>query len=738
MRTIPIAVFVSGGGSNLQTLLDVEKAVGLRGGRIDLVFSNNPEAKALERAKAAGKETLCIPSKGYPGTREDYDRAVLAELRKRGIVLVCLAGYMRVLTPVLVEAFRGCLMNIHPALLPKFGGPGFYGHHVHEAVLRAGEKESGATVHFVTEGVDAGPIIVQGKVPVAPDDTPETLAARVLEVEHLLYPAAVQLFCMAWPRVLEQTKVSSQSEGSMEPGWGKVRRALLSVSDKTGLVDFAKALSSHGVELISTGGTCKALKDAGLAVKDISEVTGFPEMLDGRVKTLHPVVHGGLLALRDNPEHVATIEKHGIRPIDLVCINLYPFEATVSKPGVQLHDAIENIDIGGPSMIRSASKNYRSVTVVTSPKRYAQVLEDMGGHDGATSLELRQELAVEAFGNTARYDSMISNWLHPRLSKMDWPEAITFSGTKVQEMRYGENPHQKAAFYRERASKQVCLADAQQHQGKELSYNNIMDADAAVVLVKEFDEPAAIIVKHTNPCGAALGKDACDAFVKAFEADPLSAFGGIVALNRPVDAATAQVVLDRLKFFEILIAPSFEEGALRLLEARKNLRVLTLPGLGGERAPIQGYSVRRVEGGFLVQDFDQAVDDKGQWKVVSEKQPDPRLARDMDFGWRLVKHVKSNAIVLVKDGVSLGVGAGQMNRVGSLGIAIAQAGEKARGAVMASDALLPFRDSVDACAKAGVAAIIQTGGSVKDAETIAAANEHGLPMIFTGVRHFKH
>jgi phosphoribosylaminoimidazolecarboxamide formyltransferase / IMP cyclohydrolase len=524
----------------------------------------------------------------------------------------------------------------------------------------------------------------------------------------------------------------------MEPGWVKVNRALLSVSDKTGLVDFAKALAAQGVELISTGGTCKALKEAGLAVKDISEVTGFPEMLDGRVKTLHPVVHGGLLALRDNPEHMATIQQHGIKPIDLVCINLYPFEATVSKPGVQLHDAIENIDIGGPSMIRSASKNYRSVTVVTSPKRYAEVLGEMKTHDGATGLELRQELCVEAFGHTARYDSMISHWMHPRLSKKDWPDSVTFSGTKVQEMRYGENPHQKAAFYRERSAPQVCLADALQHQGKELSYNNIMDADATVALAKEFDEPAAVIVKHTNPCGTALGSDIRDAFLKAYEADPLSAYGGIVALNRPVNEAAAKLVLEKLNFFEVLIAPSYDDAALKLFEAKKNLRVLTLPGLGSDRKPVEGWSVRRVEGGFLVQEFDRHPDAPETWKTVSEKKPDPRLARDMAFGWKLVKHVKSNAIVLVKDGVSVGVGAGQMNRVGSLEIAIRQAGEKADGSVMASDAFLPFRDSVDVCAKAGIAAIIQTGGSVRDAETIAAANEHGLPMIFTGVRHFKH
>jgi phosphoribosylaminoimidazolecarboxamide formyltransferase/IMP cyclohydrolase len=435
---------------------------------------------------------------------------------------------------------------------------------------------------------------------------------------------------------------------------------------------------------------------------------------------------------------MATIEKHGIQPIDLVCINLYPFEATVSKPGVQLHDAIENIDIGGPSMIRSASKNYRSVTVVTSPGRYPDVLGEMKSHDGATSLELRQELCVEAFGHTARYDSLIAAWMHPRLSKKDWPDSIAFSGAKVQEMRYGENPHQKAAFYREKTTAQVCLADARQHQGKELSYNNIMDADAAVSLVREFDEPAVVIVKHTNPCGTAQGSDIREAFLKAYEADPLSAYGGIVALNRRVEGAAARLVLEKLPFFEVLIAPSCDEEALRLFATKKNLRILTLEGLGADKRPVAGWSVRRVEGGFLAQEFDRHADDPATWKIAGERQPDPKLARDMAFAWKIVKHVKSNAIVLVKDGVSVGVGAGQMNRVGSLEIALRQAGDKAKGAVMASDAFLPFRDSVDVCAKAGIAAIIQTGGSVRDPETIAAANEHGLPMIFTGVRHFKH
>lgn len=518
----------------------------------------------------------------------------------------------------------------------------------------------------------------------------------------------------------------------------KIKRALISVSDKTGLVEFAKHLTSYGVELISTGGTSKALKEAGLTVKDVSEVTGFPEMLDGRVKTLHPVVHGGLLSLRDNKEHMETIAKHNIKPIDMVCVNLYPFEATISKPNVELHEAIENIDIGGPSMIRSASKNYRSVTVVTSSAQYEEVVREMKENEGATSFKLRQELAIAAFGITARYDGTIHEFLHQHLSEKKWPDIFSFSGLKVQEMRYGENPHQLAAFYKDRNNKLPTIANAKQVQGKELSYNNIMDADAALLIVKEFDESAVTIIKHTNPCGTAIGKDVAESFEKAWGADSLSAFGGIVASNRPVDEKTAKLILDKLSFFEIMLAPSFDLDALKLFEARKNLRVLEVEGLGKVKESIPGYHVRRVEGGFLLQEFDQLAEDKTQYKVVTNKQPDLNLSRDMEFGWKLVKHIKSNAIVLVKDGVSIGVGAGQMNRVGSLEIAIKQAGEKAKGSVMASDALLPFRDSVDACAKAGIAAIIQTGGSLRDKEVIEAANENNIPMIFTTYRHFKH
>jgi phosphoribosylaminoimidazolecarboxamide formyltransferase/IMP cyclohydrolase len=518
----------------------------------------------------------------------------------------------------------------------------------------------------------------------------------------------------------------------------KIKRALLSVSDKTGLLEFARVLVDNGVELISTGGTAKAIKEAGLPVKDISEFTGFPEMLDGRVKTLHPMVHGGLLSLRDNFEHMKTIEQHNIKTIDLVCVNLYPFEATIAKPNVELHDAIENIDIGGPSMIRSASKNYRSVTVVVSPARYADIILEMRENDGATTFKLRQELAIEAFGNTARYDGMIHEYLHKNFSEKKWPDVFTMSGVKLQEMRYGENPHQGAAFYKEKSNSLPTITNAKQLQGKELSYNNIMDADAALALVKEFNEPAAVIIKHTNPCGAAIASDVFNAFLKAFEADPLSAFGGIVAVNQPVDEGTAKLILEKLSFFEIMLAPSYSPEALKLFETKKNLRVMTVEGLGTVKELVPGYHLRRVEGGFLVQDFDQKTEDISLRRVVTRPQPGNELAKDLNFGWKVVKHVKSNAIVLVKDGVTIGVGAGQMNRVGSLGIAIQQAGEKAKGSVMASDALLPFRDSVDACAKAGIAAIIQTGGSVRDEEVIAAANEHGIAMMFTTYRHFKH
>ncbi len=507
-------------------------------------------------------------------------------------------------------------------------------------------------------------------------------------------------------------------------------------------MDFAKGLAGLGVEMISTGGTAKALREAGLQVKDISEVTGFPEMLDGRVKTLHPVIHGGLLHLRDNPEHVATVQKHAIQPIDMVVVNLYPFQKTVAKPGVHFEEAIENIDIGGPSMIRSGSKNFRSVAVVVNPADYKPVLEEMQAGKGNVSDGTLERLVVEAFAHTAEFDRSVHAYLQFQLAgKKDFPQTVNLRFEKAQDLRYGENPHQKGAFYREPAPEGASVAGARQLWGKELSYNNIADLDAALEIVKEFSECAVAIIKHANPCGAALGATADEAYRKAFDADSLSAFGGIVAFNRPVNLKCVEHIGST--FLECIIAPAFEPDALEALKAKKNLRLMTvdlkasapaaLPGMGFE-----AMAMKKVTGGLLIQDRDLKRITRADCKVVSKRQPTEAEWVDMLFGWRVVAHVKSNAILLAKDGCTLGVGPGQTNRVGSAKIACEVAGARARGSSMASDALIPFRDGIDAVAKAGVGAIIQTGGSVKDAETIQAADEHGMAMVFTGMRHFFH
>jgi phosphoribosylaminoimidazolecarboxamide formyltransferase/IMP cyclohydrolase len=521
-----------------------------------------------------------------------------------------------------------------------------------------------------------------------------------------------------------------------------VKRALLSVSDKSGLVDFAKGLAALGVEMISTGGTAKALREAGLTVKDISDVTGFPEMLDGRVKTLHPVIHGGLLHLRANPEHVATVQKHGIQPIDMVVVNLYPFQKTVSKPGCTFEEAIENIDIGGPSMIRSGSKNFRSVAVIVNPSHYAPVLEELKASGGKVADATLEKLVVEAFAHTAEFDRGIHAYLQHELGgKKEFPDTLNLRFEKAQDLRYGENPHQKGAFYRGPESGELGPASARQLWGKELSYNNIADLDAALEIVKEFDACAVSIIKHANPCGVALGASVDEAYKKAFDADSLSAFGGIVAANRSVNLKMVEHIGST--FLECIIAPDFEPDALEALKAKKNLRLMQLdlkpkpatkiPGMGFE-----SMAMKKVTGGLLIQERDLKRVTRADCKVVSKRQPTEAEWEDMLFGWKVVAHVKSNAILVAKDGCTLGVGPGQTNRVGSVKIACEVAGFKAKGASLASDALFPFRDGVDAAAKAGISAVIQTGGSVKDAETIQAADEHGMAMVFTGMRHFYH
>jgi len=524
----------------------------------------------------------------------------------------------------------------------------------------------------------------------------------------------------------------------------RITRALLSVSDKNGLIDFARQLSCYGIDLVSTGGTAKALHEAGLKVTDVSSLTGFPEMMDGRVKTLHPKVHGGLLGIRDNKEHAGAMETHGIKPIDLLVVNVYPFEETVAKAAA-FDECIENIDIGGPAMIRAAAKNHADVTVVVEPTDYAKVLGELAQHSGMTTLELRQQLAAKAYARTAAYDAAISNWFADTLHN-DAPDYRAFGGRLIQELRYGENPHQTASFYRA-PGERFGVATARQLQGKELSYNNINDTDAAYECIGEFDPKrtaACVIVKHANPCGVAEGASLLDAYQKALACDPTSAFGGIVALNGKLDADAAKAITEI--FTEVIIAPGATAEAIKIVAAKKNLRLLLAGGLPDPRA--KGLTVKSVAGGLLVQSRDNAVVDEMQLKTVTKRAPSAKELDDMRFAFRVAKYVKSNTIVYAKDRATVGIGAGQMSRVDAARIAARKAEDAAKesklaapltkGSVVASDAFFPFADGLLVAIEAGATAVIQPGGSVRDDEVIAAADAHNVAMVFTGTRHFRH
>lgn len=511
----------------------------------------------------------------------------------------------------------------------------------------------------------------------------------------------------------------------------KVKRALISVSDKTGIIPFVEQLTALGIEVVSTGGTKQKIEEAGLPVTGISDVTQFPEILNGRVKTLHPNVHGGLLAMRENEQHEKELAEHDITPIDLVVVNLYPFQATIAKEGTTFADAIENIDIGGPTMLRAAAKNHNDVTVVVDPADYENVLADLKEH-GATTLETRRLLAAKVFRHTAAYDAVIANYLTKETNEA-FPESFTVTYTKKQDLRYGENPHQKAAFYEAPIRSDHTLAAAKQLHGKELSYNNIQDTNAALQIVKEFSEPAVVAVKHMNPCGVGRGETLISAYTNAYEADPVSIFGGIIAANREIDAETAAKMKEI--FLEIIIAPSFSKEALDILTEKKNLRLLTIDK---ESTSKDDKQLTSVSGGLLVQDVDRFTLEDADISIPTEREPNEEEWEALKLAWSVVKHVKSNAIVLTKNDRTVGIGAGQMNRVGSAKIAIEQAGDDAKGSVMGSDAFFPMNDTVEAAGKAGVTAIIQPGGSIRDQESIDKANEYGIAMVFTGVRHFKH
>ena len=514
----------------------------------------------------------------------------------------------------------------------------------------------------------------------------------------------------------------------------KVRRVLVSVSDKSDLIPFVKGLADLGAEILSTGGTARQLRDAGIDAIDVSDKTGFPEIMDGRVKTLHPTIHGGLLGRRGTDEGV--MDEHGIEPIDLLCVNLYPFEATIARADATIDDAIENIDIGGPAMIRAASKNHDGVAVVVDPADYDSVLAALNGE--GLDLEDRRRLAAKAYAHTASYDTAITKYLSNSLGDEPLGERMLYSGRLVQRMRYGENPHQDAAFYIDQQAPAGSLATAKQLQGKALSYNNIADSDAALECVKQFDAPACVIVKHANPCGVAVADDILSAYDKAFRTDPTSAFGGIIAFNRPLDEKTAAAIIER-QFVEVIVAPQVEPAAADVCSAKKNVRVLETGDWPAEGLP--GFDFKKVSGGLLVQNTDLGRITAADLKVVTEKKPTAAQINDMLFAWTVVKYVKSNAIIFCRDGMTIGVGAGQMSRVYSTKIAAIKAadeGLEVEGSVMASDAFFPFRDGIDAAAETGIAAIIQPGGSMRDEETIQAANEHGLAMVFTGMRHFRH
>jgi phosphoribosylaminoimidazolecarboxamide formyltransferase/IMP cyclohydrolase len=741
-----IAVGASGGGSNLRALVAAARR-GELGGDVVLVFADRA-CPALDWATEEGIDTALVHG-GDDAALAD----VLASARPDVVVL---AGYMRIVGPRVLAAHGGRILNTHPSLLPAFPGA----HAVRDA-LEHGVAVTGCTVHLVDAVLDGGPIVLQEAVPILAGDDETTLHDRIRTVEHRLLPRAVALLLAGALDVAPDGRHVVLDAARAAEAIPAPRRALVSVSDKTGLVPFGAALVRHGFELVSTGGTARALRDAGLPVTDVAAVTGFPELLDGRVKTLHPRVHAGILADRRLAAHREALASVGIAPFELVVVNLYPFAATVERPGVTLDEAVEEIDIGGPSMVRAAAKNHASVAIVTSPDRYDEVLgalDDVGRlPDG-----LRAALAVEAFRHTAAYDARIAIELpclvdtggvvlpaEPGLPRSEdpYPSTLTLPLEKVESLRYGENPHQLAARYRRvgsGAQDGPFASGDPPLQGKALSYNNVLDASAADALARALRGPACVIVKHTNPCGAAERGSLIEAWEAALAGDPVSAFGGVVALTGVVDGAVARALASL--FLEVVVAQAFDDEAREVLAAKPNLRLVADAALGAPRPaafPSPTGSIRTVGGAVLVATPDTTPDDPSEWPVVSRRAPSEAERRDLDLAWRLVRGVVSNAIVLVRDGRLVGVGSGQTSRVDAARQAVdkarAIAGEEAlRGAACASDAFFPFPDAVEVCLAAGVTAFVQPGGSMRDAEVLRVIEDAGATMLVTGTRHFRH
>jgi len=751
-----IAVGVSGSGSNLRAL-----AARIDRGALDasiaLVFADRPCA-ALDWATEAGIDTALIEDLGARSldTRALADWNLAETLKALGVDAVVLAGFMRLVGPIVLDAFAGRVLNVHPSLLPAFPGA----HAVRDA-LAAGAAVTGVTVHLVDESLDGGAIVVAEATPVLGNDTEETLLERLHLVEHRILPRAVGLL-LAGALHVDGRRVAIDAVAAA--GTPVPRRALLSVSDKAGLVPFGAGLVARGFELVSTGGTARALRDAGLPVTDVAAVTGFPEMLDGRVKTLHPRVHGGILADRRLAAHREQLAAAGIEPFELVVVNLYPFAAAAERAlrgELDLDGLVEEIDIGGPSMVRAAAKNHASVAIVTDPGRYDAVLAALDA-EGAVAPGLRAALAVEAFRHTAAYDARIAEVLPRRMAAEGvalpdepgmpgaadpFPARLTVTLEKVETLRYGENPHQPAARYRRpgaTAADGAFATGIPPLQGKALSYNNALDGSAAAGIARLLRGPACVIVKHTNPCGAAERGSLAASWDDALAADPVSAFGGVVALTRPVDRTVAERLASI--FLEVVVAPAFDPAALEVLATKPNLRLVLDPALGGDTAPAPPDptgSLRTAGGAVLVTAPDTARDDPAGWAVATRRAPSDAERRDLDLAWRLVRGVTSNAIVLVRDGMLIGIGSGQTSRVDAARQAVAKAtallgADRLVGAACASDAFYPFPDAVEVCLTAGVTAFAQPGGSLRDADAIAAADAAGATMLLTGVRHFRH
>jgi phosphoribosylaminoimidazolecarboxamide formyltransferase/IMP cyclohydrolase len=750
-----IAVGVSGSGSNLRAVA-AAAGRGELGGTIALVFADRP-CPAIDWAIEAGLDTAIVPAPVLSDAsgRAAWDQRLAETLRAVAPDVIVLAGFMRVLGPEVLGAFPGRILNTHPALAPAFPG----GHAVGEA-LAAGAVLSGATVHLVDATLDGGPIVLQEAVPIQPGDDVAAVQARIQAVEHRLLPRAAGLL-LAGAVHLQQGRVTIDADRA-ESNLPVPRRALLSVSDKAGLEVLGRGLVAHGFELVSTGGTAAALRAAGLPVTDVAALTGFPEMLDGRVKTLHPRVHAGILADRRRIDHRRQLVAAGIAPFELVVVNLYPFAAAADRPGISFDELVEEIDIGGPSLVRAAAKNHASVAVVTSPERYPAILEALAQPAGMPA-GLRAALAVEAFRHTAAYDARIAATLPERMAAAGielpdepglpgaadpYPPTLTVTLEKVETLRYGENPHQPAARYRMPGSSDASgpfASGAAPLQGKALSYNNVLDASAAAALARSLHAPACVIVKHTNPCGAAERPSLLEAWQAALSGDPVSAFGGVVALTGSIDAALAGALA--AIFLEVIVAPAFEPAALEILAGRPNLRLIVDPALAG--AGDQGLlpdprGAMRVAGGaVLVTSRDDSIDDPGTWKVTTSRGPTPAEALDLDLAWRLVRGATSNAIVLVHDRRQIGLGSGQTSRVDAARQAVAKAQaisgpESTIGAACASDAYFPFPDGAEVCLAAGVAAFVQPGGSIRDPDVLAAVEAAGGTMVLTGVRHFRH